>query len=310
MSEAQLSPAWTASRRALVAGTIFALIGAAFYGANIPAARVASQAGMPGADIAFYRALLVAPLVAMAALAMRQSLRPAAGETGPLVRLAIASGLTGTFYLSALDHLPVPLAVVIFYTFPLIVMLVSQRLEGRRLAARQVAVFAGAFLGLMLAVGPSLDILSLAGALLAFLAACAAAAMFVIAGRLDAPPVRSMFWVQIGTLPIALGFALLQGGPAPLSAFSAAPIAIAIAMGGYAIAFALQLAASQRISPSRAGLLFLFEPVTAIVIAVTLLGEKLAPMQAAGVALILAALAAEMVLDRPAESIGFPDART
>lgn len=293
-------PVWGAARRALVTGTVFALIGAGLYGANIPAARASSQAGMPGAELIFYRALILIPVLAAVALAMRQSLRLAASERGTVARLAISAGLTATFYLSALDHLTVPLTVVIFYTFPLLVMVISNRIEGRRLERKQIGIFAIAFVGLVLAVGPSFDQLNLRGVSYALIAACACAAMFILAGRVVGPPVRSMFWTQVGQGPIALAFSLLNGGPVPLSTFLNAPVAISIAMGAYAIAFIFQLLASQRISASRAGLLFLFEPVTAMVIAGFFLGETLAPIQILGVALILSALAAEVLLDAPA----------
>lgn len=293
-------PVWGAARRALVTGTVFALIGAGLYGANIPAARASSQAGMPGAELIFYRALILIPVLGAVALAMRQSLRLAASERGTIIRLAISAGLTATFYLSALDHLTVPLTVVIFYTFPLLVMVISNRIEGRRLERRQIGIFAIAFVGLMLAVGPSFDQLNPRGVAYALIAACACAAMFILAGRVEGPPVRTMFWTQVGQGPIALTFSLLNGGPVPLSTFLNAPVAISIAMGAYAIAFIFQLLASQRISASRAGLLFLFEPVTAMVIAGFFLGETLAPIQILGVALILSALAAEVLLDAPA----------
>lgn len=293
-------PAWGAARRALVTGTVFALIGAGLYGANIPAARASSQAGMPGAELIFYRALILIPVLAAVALAMRQSLHLAASERGTVIRLALSAGLTATFYLSALDHLTVPLTVVIFYTFPLLVMVISNRIEGRRLEHKQIGIFAVAFVGLMLAVGPSFDQLNVRGVAYALIAACACAAMFILAGRVEGPPVRTMFWTQVGQGPIALTFSLINGGPVPLSTFLNAPVAISIAMGAYAIAFIFQLLASQRISASRAGLLFLFEPVTAMVIAGFFLGETLAPIQILGVALILSALAAEVLLDAPA----------
>lgn len=293
-------PVWVAARRTLVTGTLFALIGAGLYGANIPAARASSQAGMPGADLIFYRALILVPLLAAIALALRQSLRLAPGERGTIIRLAISAGLTATFYLSALDHLTVPLTVVIFYTFPLLVMVISNRIEGRRLERRQMGIFAVAFIGLMLAVGPSFAELNLRGVAYALIAACACAAMFILAGRVEGPALRTMFWTQVGQGPIALTFAVLNGGPVPPATFLNAPVAIAIAMGAYAVAFVFQLLASQRISPSRTGLLFLFEPVTAMVIAAFFLGETLAPLQILGVALILSALAAEVLLDAPA----------
>ncbi len=293
------NPVWAASRHALVSGTVFALIGAALYGANIPAARMASQAGMPGAELIFYRAILLVPILAGIALVLRQSLALAPSERGNILRLAVSAGLTATFYLSALDHLAVPLTVVIFYIFPLFVMLIANRLEGRQLSRRQVAIFAVAFLGLAVAVGPSFDQLSLRGVAYALIAACACAMLFVVAGRVQGSAIRTMFWTQVGQGPIALAFVLLNGGPVPLEVFAKAPVAIGIAMGAYAIAFVFQLLASQRISPSRTGLLFLFEPVTAIAIAGLFLGETLQPLQIFGVALILCALAAEIWLDAP-----------
>ena len=82
-------------------------------------------------------------------------------------------------------------------------------------------------------------------------AAMACAAMFLIAGRVEGSAVRTLFWIQVVVAPISLVFMLINGGPAPLAAFAAAPFAIAIAMAAYAIAFVFQLMASKRISASR-----------------------------------------------------------
>jgi len=291
------SPVWSAERRIVIAGTLLALASAFLYGANVPAARAASQAGMPGAELIFYRALWLVPLLGIITLASRETLRIPPGERMAVLRLALTSGLTATFYLSALDHLPVALTVILFYTFPLMVMVISNRLAGRWLDRRQVAVFLVAFAGLVLAVGPSLADLNLQGVSLALAGALACAGLFIVAGNVSGPPTRTMFWTQVGVLPIALGYALLNGGPVPVSTFFNAPVAILIAMAGYAVGYLTQLMAARRISPSRMGLLFLFEPVTAILVAALFLGERLAPLQIAGVAIIIAALAAEIAFD-------------
>jgi drug/metabolite transporter (DMT)-like permease len=106
--------------------------------------------------------------------------------------------------------------------------------------------------------------------------------------------------------PVALAFAIAQGGPASTAAFALAPFAIALAMVAYGIAYFFQLMAAQRISADRAGLLFLFEPVMAIAAAGLFLGETLSLLQIGGVILILGALAAEILLGTR-ES--FPDDR-
>lgn len=301
LSGAVTAPGWAAARRALVLGTGLALVAAFLYGANIPAARIASLAGMRGADLIFYRTLLLLPLFAIAALLLRQDLAVPRGQRLDMARLSITAGLTATLYLTALDHLEVPMAVTLFYTFPLIVMLLSVIAERRRLLPRQLAIFAVAFLGLVLAVGPSAEGLAAKGVIAALLAACCCAVMFLMTGRVSGPPLRTMVWIQVGALPIALAFALVSGGPVPPSTILEAPFAIGISISAFAIAFVLQLMAAQRISPSRIALLFLFEPVTSIVMAGLVLGETLGGIQIAGVGLILVALAGEVLLDaRPA----------
>jgi drug/metabolite transporter (DMT)-like permease len=284
------------ARRTLLIGTVLALVAAALYGANVPAARYASQAGMAGADLIGWRAVLFLPILVILARITGETLRLRAEERAPTLRLAFAASLTATFYLSSVDHLPVPIAVVLFYMFPLFIILMNARIEGRRISPVQMGVFAIAFAGLLIAVGPSLAGLSIYGMALALGAALASAGMFILAGRVTNAPVRNAFWTQMVMGPVAFLFAALQGGPVGPSIFWAAPIAIGIAMAAYALAYLLQLMASARISADRAGLLFLFEPVTAIACAGIWLGETLSPVQIGGVVLILVALAAEILL--------------
>lgn len=289
-------PVFRDARRALRIGTGLALFSAALYGANVPAARVASQAGMPGADLIAWRAVWFLPLIALCALAMRERLRFRPGEAGPTLRLALSASLTAILYLSSVDHLPVPMAVVIFYMFPLFVILLASRLEGRRISRVQMGVFAVAFAGLVIAVGPSLAGLSTKGVMMALGAAMTCAMLFVTASHVPNAPLRNAFWTQALMGPLAFLFAWVQGGPVDPRIAAEAPLAVALAMGAYAIAYVMQLVAAQKISADRAGLLFLFEPVTAIVMAGLFLGEMLTPLQALGVGLILLALAAEIRL--------------
>jgi drug/metabolite transporter (DMT)-like permease len=111
-----------------------------------------------------------------------------------------------------------------------------------------------------------------------------------------------MVWTQVVVAPVAFGFALLNGSVVSPGVFALAPIAILLAMGGYAIGYFLQLMAAQRLSASRASLLFLFEPVVSILTAGLFLGESLSPLQMGGIVLILIALAVEILLSAPKEA--------
>jgi len=295
------SPLSASSRTALI-GTCLALVAAFFYGANIPAARVASQAGLPGADLIAWRAVIFIPLLVLIARMKGIRLGLTRAEARTTLPLALASAFTATFYLSSVDHLPVPIAVILFYTFPLIVMGLGALIERRLPVPRQIGVFVIAFAGLVVAIGPSFAGLSGRGMVLAGLAAFACALLFMLAGRAPNAPLRTMVWTQVVVAPVAFGFALLSGNVVSPGVFALAPIAILLAMGGYAIGYFLQLMAAQRLSASRASLLFLFEPVVSILTAGLFLGESLSPLQMGGIVLILIALAVEILLSSPKEA--------
>lgn len=303
MSLPDLGLAGAQARRVLFIGTLLAFASAAMYGANIPAARISSQAGMPGADLIAWRALILLPLLLLAARLFGQRILPESGQWPDLIRLALAASFTAIFYLSAVDHLPVPMAVTLFYTFPLIVMLLSIAFERRWPNLAEIGVFGVAFTGLMMAVGPSFAGLKPLGVLFALLGALSCALMFLFAGRVSNAPLRNTIWTQVAMGPLALIFALANGGPAPASVFAIAPFAIAATMLGYLAGYLLQMMASARLSPSRISLIFLFEPVMAILVAWLLLGETLSGFQLAGVGLILTALAAEVMIGARKERV-------
>lgn len=296
MSAPDLGAAEVSARRAILFGTILAFISAALYGANIPAARIVSQSGMPGADLIAWRAVILIPILLAMLPLVREQLMPRPGQRAGLLRLGIAASFTATFYLSSVDLLPVPMAVTLFYTFPLMVMVLSILFERRWPDVAEICVFLVAFAGLLLAVGPSFAGLKPLGIVFALLGAVSCALMFIFAGRVENAPIRNTLWTQVVMLPISFSFAWWNGGPVGLSVFAIAPVALVLAMGGYALGYLLQMMASARLSPSRVSLIFLFEPVVAIVLAWFFLSEKLAPLQIAGVALILAALAAEVLI--------------
>lgn len=293
------SPVWRAHARKLLIGSLFAVLAAMLYGANVPAARMASLAGAKGADIIFYRAILLIGLVFLAAKLSGTRLVLLPEERKPMLIVAIGASLTALFYLTAIDHLPVPMAVVILYTFPLMVMLATPFVERRPLSLKLVVLFLIAFAGLVMAIGPSLSQLNPMGAAFAFIAALTNTVLYFNVGRASASPLRTMLYTQYAAMPLALVFVFGQHGAlAPLSTFWAAPLAIAAVILGYAVGFIAQMKAAQSISPARMGLLFLAEPATSILIAALFLGEVLSPFQLLGVAMILSVLAAEILIDR------------
>jgi drug/metabolite transporter (DMT)-like permease len=279
------------------AGLAMAVASATLYGLNIGYARLASFAGVSGSTIVVYRVLLMLALVGAAAAVMRRSLRVARGERGLMVVLGLATTLIGVCYLSAVAFIPVAVAVVVFYTYPVIIVLASPLIEGTRLTPTLLGVVALALAGVVLVVGPAVSDLDWRGLALAFLASVATATQFFAAARSPRTGVYAkVFWIHVLVLPSAALIGFAAGHLAPPSNMLLAPYAVAMTIGGYVFGFVLQFMALVRIPAVAAGIIFCAEPVVAALSSTVILDEPLSPLQWAGGALVLTAIVANVVL--------------
>ncbi|RFB75014.1 DMT family transporter [Methylovirgula sp. 4M-Z18] len=293
-----------AARASASKGKGMALIfGAALcYGTNAPYAREASFGGVRGPDIAALRVFIALALIAAAAWSTRTPLGIARRERAKLIGLGIASALVGICYLSSVAFIPVGVAVMIFYTYPTLVLLLSPLIDGTRLRPLTLVVFALAFAGIALAVGPSFQSLDWRGLTLATLASGAATAQMFFAARAPGGGgLATMFWVQVIILPVALLIAASTGRLPTPAAFAAAwwPSAMTILL--YLFGFAFQIRGARLIPAALIGLISCFEPVTATLAAAWLLDERLGLAQYAGSALVIAAVALNILSDRTRE---------
>lgn len=280
-------------------GLAFALVSASLYGFNIVYARMASFAGASGSAIVVYRVLLMLGLVALVAIAMRHSLRMAREERVTILLLGVSTAFVGLCYLSSVAYIPVTVAAVMFYTFPILIVLASPFVEGTRLTPTLVSVVVLATLGVVLVVGPAFGDLDWRGLALAFGASVATAAQFFAAARCrKTGVVAKVFWIHLIVLPTAFLISLATGQLAGPSILALAPLAVGLTIGGYVFGFVLQFLALGRISAVAAGIIYCTEPVVAAVSSALILRESLAPLQIAGGALVLAAIIANVLLEQ------------
>jgi drug/metabolite transporter (DMT)-like permease len=281
-------------------GLAAAFAGGVAYGSNAPFATLAAGMGVPGADAVFWRAALMLALCLAFVVAMRRSLRVPPAKRGAVIGLGVTTTITSIAYLSSVAYIPVAIATVLFYTFPVIILLVSPMIDGERITLARLGVFAVAFLGVIIVVGPSFGGLDARGMLLAVIASVSAAGMF-FAGRqvmTAVTPESAAVWVHIVILPLALLAVLAIGGPATLPATWAFAGIFAVIAGSYILGFLLQMVALRHIPAVVAGFVFLIEPVVAILTAAAVLGERLHAAQYLGCAVVLAALVASVLVER------------
>ncbi len=279
-------------RDSVAAGASLAILAAAGYGLNAVTAQIAAQAGVSGALLVFYRVFLMLACLAAVALVLRPSFAVKPGERGPLLVFGLTSAVIGTAYLSSVAYLPVSVAAVVFYLFPILIVLAEPFVEGGRLGRGQLGVALLAFLGVALVVGPQFDGLSGLGLGLALLAAVGAAAQFFAAARMRGTGTSAkLFWGHLLVLPVVmLTLWWIDGFRSP-AIVSAAPWAVAVTLGAYLGSIVLQLMALARVPASVAGLAFCAEPIFATIFAALLLNERLGAVQYAGAALVVAAIA-------------------
>lgn len=282
-------------------GMILAVASAAGYGLNIVTAQIASTVGISGALMVFYRVFLMLACVGVAVALFRGTLAVPADERWPLTVFGLSSSVIGTAYLSTVAFLPVSVAAVIFYLFPIFIVLAEPLVERTPLRPGRMALALLAFVGVALVVGPRFDSLDPRGLALALLAAAGAALQFFAAARMPKTPVvAKLFWGHLLALPgVIAALAWMDGFRSP-AVFEAAPLAVAVTLGAYVVSMALQLMSLARIPAAVAGLTFCAEPLFASLFAALILGERLAGLQYLGGAIVLAAIAINAV--RPAGS--------
>ena len=216
-----------------------------------------------------------------------------------MLLLGVATALVGVCYLSSVAFIPVTVAAVVFYTFPIFIVLASPFVEGTKLTPTLLGVAAVATAGVVMVVGPAFGGLDWRGLALALAASIATAMQFFAAARCRRTGVvAKVFWIHVLVLPTAALIGLATGQLAPPSTLALAPFAVTMTVGGYVVGFLLQFLALGRITAVAAGIIYCTEPVVAAVSSAMLLGETLSPLQMAGGALVLSAIIANVLLEQ------------
>jgi drug/metabolite transporter (DMT)-like permease len=274
-------------------GLLCALLSACLYAVATLSAALAYDSGSNPATVIWIRFLFSSTTLFLVALALRRRLWPARRDWLPLLGVAIGGFGTTNGYLTSVAFIPVSLAVLIFYTFPLVVGIAEPLIQRRRVGARVLLCSLVAFAGLALALGPSFDSLDWRGIVLATVASLAALVAFLATGKLSpqadsiGSSALTLFACFLGmclVLPLTSSFSLPQTGVGWLG--------LAAAAGLFMAAYFLQLLALRLAPAGPVALIFNVEPALTVVLAWLILSTSLSAVQALGVALVLVALVA------------------
>jgi drug/metabolite transporter (DMT)-like permease len=268
------------------------------FGAMAIFARAAYASGVDTPTLLALRFAIAA--AAMVAIAVRRgAARPTGAALGALVALgALGYGGQAFSFFTALTLAPAGLVALLLYLHPALVALLAALVLRESLTAPKLVALGVALAGTALTVAPALT----AGAAPAdsrvatgigfAIAAAAFYSLYIVAGawlgrRVAALPMST---VVIASAAAVFVVAALARGPRwPQTAAGWAAV-LAIALVSTVAAITLYFAGLARIGPVRASTLSTLEPLVTVMLAASVLGETIAPVQLAGGALILAAV--------------------
>ena len=272
-------------------GIMMAIISASGFGAVTTFARLSYDGG--GTPFGYILVRYCTGLCVGLLLCMyyRKSLRIPKDAILPTIAASLGVSALTIGYMSAVNYIPVGLAALIFYTFPLTVLAISSIQERQFPQPRKIAAFLIAFIGLTLAIGTSLDVLNWTGVAFAVTASVGCTIIFIATPKATAKihVFTLLIWTQIIGITITL-FILPFLDDFSLPSTQLGLVGLGIATLFYIIGQTTTFSAVQYAGPSRAAIIYNIEPLVAIGAAMIVLGETLNAVQMTGCGLVLGAL--------------------
>jgi drug/metabolite transporter (DMT)-like permease len=282
--------ATASSRLTATLGMVLAAFSAATFGFGTTFAVLAYEGGSNPLTVVVVRTATFVVVVGLILLVLGRFGRLSRKALIATLWMALTLAMVSLGYQGSVDYIPVSLAALVFYSYPLLVALFAVPAGRDRLTLTKAAALLAAFLGLALALGPEFAALDWRGIGLALLAAIGMALTMTFGGeamRNRNPLLMSVYtnvWMLIvlSVVAVAGGFAL------PVTRLGIAGL-IGVA-ATYVIAYVCWYVALTAVRPVRLAALFNIEPLVTLAVAWLALGERLSAIQIAGAALVLASI--------------------
>ena len=283
-----------------ILGIIFALAAGVFFGIIGPVTKTAYNLGA-GVGLAIFLRYIVALLIVAPLIPRQQNLIFTYKKNfGYFFLITIASIMLTTGLLTSVTYINVSLTIIIFCTYPIIVLAISILITKEKIKNIIKFLFFTTFIGLFLALSPSTEDLKIQGIIFALIASLGASIMIVTnqtMSKKNISPIQINIFINFfNTIFFFIILSLFYkiDTDVSLNAF----LILLIPSCSYAIALFLQLLAIPRIGQTNTALFLYLEPITGIFGAVLILNEKLTSIQLLGTAIVLISLAASTFVTR------------
>jgi len=250
---------------------------------------------LTSAEVALFRALiaLVSLLAWQGARHRPVRLKGMGAELALLFLSGAAMGFNWIFLFEAYKYTSVSVATLSYYFAPVLVMLASPLLFKERMTGRQVACFAGSTIGLVLVINPGA--LAPGGSHAKGVAFGLAAAVLYASVILMNKRIRHVSGIDRTILQFAAASAVLlpyvlATGGIRLGGMDAKGwlCLLCVGMVHSGAAYVLYFSALKSLPGQETAILSYIDPLVAVVVSLTVLGEPVAALQLVGGAMILA----------------------
>jgi len=288
LQEAILTLSELPEQRRRLLGLGVTLLAALFVSLITTFARKAYEAGSDPATLVLVRSACMMLVLAGLQFARGQSIALARRTIPTTLALGLCILMMSLGYLSSVAYISVSLAVLVLYTYPLMVGVASPLLGRERMTWLKALCLIGAFAGLAVASSNQIGTLDWRGVAFGLTAAAGLACIALFGGSAmaKAHPFAMNAWMNLWVM-LAIGLYLFaNGGPhfpqTPLGWLATLAVCVCYTLGILCMFVGLML-----IPPAQSALTMNLEPLFSTLAAILLLHEAVAPRQWFGMAMLL-----------------------
>lgn len=274
-------------------GTLCGIASAVFYGTNPFGALSLSHEGIGASSALFYRISIACAILGLVMLVRRQSFRVAWSELGMLALLGGVFAASSLTFFHSFTYLDSGLACSLLFVYPVMVAVLMAVFFKERLQASAAFAMLLALLGIGLLYGGGANgAISMEGTVLIMISALTYAIYIVVVNRgLQMSSVKMTFFVMLFcALTIGLFTVFSDGGIQPLTTPASYFYALMLALVPTVLSLVLMTMSVHMVGSTPTAIMGALDPVTAVVIGVTVFGEVLTFRAVSGMLLILVAV--------------------
>ncbi len=262
-------------------------VSATAFGSAPTFAKLAFDNFITPSSLQSYRFLITFVVILSVTILAKQNTRPSFAHLPRLLILALSTGLSSLCYMTSVKYIPVAVASLTFFTFPLVVAPISHIMGIDKLSRMKALAMMIAFCGLCLLLGTTYS-LEWTGVSMAFAAGLFVATSFIVSKQLTddlSPLTMAVFATGLPCFAYAI-FSLSSGDLTHPQNFLGSVGLVANSMC-HAIGLTCCYAAIARLGPMRTAVMMNVEPLISVLAAYLVLGQTITIVQSAGIIAVI-----------------------